>query len=113
MPDTLSASTINSNTRIPNVTRGFTLKYGQMRRAVEVECTCEWVDPKDHIRGVYDIPLSEVLKKRAHAQKLREPLEPKEVPGVIERMPKSEVWTANAKLDCLVAAREFAQLHTA
>jgi len=68
-----------NNSRILNVSRGFTLKHKQALRAIQ-NCAAEWVVFGESIR---DLTLAESIVARNAQAKAREPLASVEIPGLI------------------------------
>jgi hypothetical protein len=67
-----------------------------------------WVDPGKTLR---ESTFAEAAQFRANRAKLESPLPSKEIPGVIERMPRSEVWTSAVRFELLGRARELCVTH--
>lgn len=72
---------MGSNTRVSNLTRGYTLKFSQARRAVE-NCAAAWVEYGVSIR---DLTLQESIQARAAQEKMYEPLPLSELRNIIYR----------------------------
>jgi hypothetical protein len=70
---------MSKNTRVLNLTRGFSLRFNQASRAVE-ECACVWVDFGVSIR---DVTLAESIQLRNKQAARREPMAHVELPGIV------------------------------
>jgi hypothetical protein len=96
----------NSNARVLNVSRGNTLKYRQAVKAVEIECSAEWVVEGESIR---DLTLKEVIERRKQQKLLRDELGNTEIPGLVYEPPAQErnFKFQNERAMLLREAREF------
>jgi hypothetical protein len=102
-----SASRMNNNSRVFNVSRGFTVKHKQAVKAIK-ECACTWVDYGVSIR---DLTLAESIAANKQQAYLREPLAYSEIFGLRyepcasgvehERSSNMLIWAA-----CKFAAEE-------
>lgn len=70
---------MSNNSRIFNVTRGFSLSFKQAVRAIEKECSADW---EVYGMSIRDRSLAESLMARAEQVRLREPLPYAEIPGL-------------------------------
>jgi hypothetical protein len=75
-----------NNTRVFNVTRGYSMKYSQARRAVD-NCACTWVEAGTSIR---DLTLAESIAARNEQAQLREALPLTELPGLRYDAPEAK-----------------------
>lgn len=106
----------NRNCLIPIVTRNQgKVKLAQAEKFVS-ECRCAWVNDLDHLQGIRDLSRKEQalaidakFNEQRRIEQLHGGLEPiNPTDGDIkEVMPRSDVWTPQAKYEALVAAREF------
>ena len=75
---------MSNNTRVTNITRGYSLKHKQALRAIS-NCAAAWVIYGETIR---DLTLIESIAARnTGRRKLREPLANAELPGLIFQAP--------------------------
>ncbi len=77
---------MTNNTRVYNVTRGFTMKHKQALRAVE-ECAAAWVVEGVSVR---DLTLYESIAARMQQVRRCEPLALAELPGLRFDAPEGE-----------------------
>lgn len=95
---------MTNNSRVLNVTRGFTLKYKQALRAVD-ECAAVWVEPGRTIR---DASLSESIAMRNKQAADREPLPNMEIPGLIYQPSQANLASSRLGYALTRQAHEFA-----
>lgn len=96
-PKTIRAFKMSGNSRVLNLTRGYTVKYKHALRGIE-QCAVAWVEEGVSVR---DLTLAESITKRNEQAKLREPLCYAELPGVVFRPPMG-AEKANALSSTLV-----------
>lgn len=95
---------MSNNTRVLNLTRGFSLKHKQALRAIEV-CSCVWVDYGKTIR---DLTMSEAVAARNEQARLQEPLASVEIRGVLFEPPASALATLYRGYELTRAANQLA-----
>lgn len=95
---------MNNNSRVLNVTRGFTVKHKQALRAVK-ECACEWVEYGVSIR---DLTLAESIGRRNQQAQLREPLAYSELFGLRFEPPANACDALRSCGEMVWAASKFA-----
>jgi hypothetical protein len=79
-------SQMNSNARVINVSRGYSMKYKQACHAVD-QCSAIWLESGKSIR---DLTLAESIAARNEQAKLREALPLSEIPGLRYQAPESK-----------------------
>ena len=78
---------MGNNSRVLNVSRGFSLKHKQALRAVE-NCACAWVEFGVTIR---DLTLAESITARNEQARVSEPLCSSELPGLRYEAPETKL----------------------
>jgi len=74
---------VSGNTRVLNITRGYSIKHKAALKAVE-NCACAWVE---FGVSVCDLTLAESIAARNEQAARREPLAFAELPGVVFEQP--------------------------
>jgi hypothetical protein len=92
---------MTNNQRVFNITRGFSLKYKQAVKAIDL-CTCEWVE---FGRSVKDLTLAESIKRRNMQKKEVDILPHTEIPGLIFEPPTNSPSRQNSQIT--IQANEF------
>lgn len=95
---------MTNNSRVLNISRGFTLKYKQALRAIE-NCAAAWVDPGQSIR---DVSLAESIAMRNKQAANREPLPNIELPGLIYEPSPANLASSRRGYSLVRQAHEFA-----
>lgn len=94
---------MSGNTRVLNVTRGYSIKHKAALKAVE-NCACVWVEFGVSVR---DLTLAESIAARNEQAARREPLAFAELPGVVFEQPASAVSTMFERMSLVRAANEL------
>ena len=94
---------MSNNTRILNLSRGYSLKHKQALRAIE-QCACIWVEIGVSIR---DLTLAESIAARNQQAANREPLEAPEIPGLIFKQPATAKASTFERAGLVRAANQF------
>lgn len=74
---------MSNNSRVLNVTRGYSMKFKQALRGIE-SCACAWIEYGVTVR---DLTLAESIKARNEQASRREPLARAELPNLTFQHP--------------------------
>lgn len=97
---------MTANTRILNLTRGYTVKRNQALRAVE-NCAAVWVQFGVSIR---DLNAAESIAARNEQARMREPLPFAECPGLVYRPAEKDQAATRHEYQLAREANQFASL---
>ena len=75
---------MTNNARVHHVSRGFSLKFKQVQKAIEQNCSFVWVE---YGRTFRDATPAEAIAMRNQIAKESEPLESSEIPGLTFKPP--------------------------